>query len=275
MGIGIYGQEFRFTILDKTNGYIYKGIKTVNSKGETIKKIQPVFDAVYPANDNGFRHAICKYYIPKDGSHKPRHGAAIPVVLCVDKDLETKFIFPTGTWSATPFENGISVFYTAYDDIEKPHNAGAIDTLGKVIYKPEYDDCWVAGDNVLAYKISEDIELDSDRHISRLQVKNIKDRSKTATFDIILYFESDFIFCWDGIMTNYRDIDYKDIDNMEVSPDKKSFYKGQYHILNMKLDKAAKYFDKLRHSSDSTISESATYNLMAIKSMYNNKMADK
>lgn len=110
MGIGIYGQEFRFSILGKTNGYIYKGIKTVNSKGETINEIKPVFDLILHGNDNGFRHAICKYLISQDDLINQKYSTHIPVVLCLDKDLETKLIFPPGTWGASLFENGVSVF---------------------------------------------------------------------------------------------------------------------------------------------------------------------
>ena len=116
-------------------------IRQTDSLGNVVRETAPVFSMVY--KDTSYDHIIGEVNLllglNKRGS----------LLICYDRELNVRLIFPPEVQGATPFYNGVSLV-SADSFGENSH--GAIDTAGNYIFPPENEVLYCSADSCFAIK---------------------------------------------------------------------------------------------------------------------------
>lgn len=257
-----HGQELKTTVVppDKQNTEEYGkygmfGVRAVDSDGNTINEVPPIFSSTRTGNDNGFRYAVCEYCFEN------KETVMEQIWLCLDENLCVKFYYPPGTQGAWSVRNGISIFSKIYfnDEIRE---MGAIDTTGRIIFFPEYEDCWMVGDNVLA---SNEDFVDSLLVRCSVRIWNRKsERYNDVTY--LAPYRNRLLsgYIWWSI-TDYFMFD-NDYIRGSISDD------GEYNLiigvrdaLDMKFDSAVEHLRKAKIEGADWVRFAAAYNLRSVE----------
>lgn len=257
-----HGQELKITVVppDELNSGKYGkygmfGVRAVDSDGNTINEVPPIFASTRTGNDNGFRYAVCEYCFDN------KETIMESMWLCLDSNLSIKFYYPPWTHGAWSVKDGISIFSKIYFN-DEVREMGAIDTTGRIIFSPEYEDCWIAGDNVLA---SNEDFVDSLLVRCSVRVWNrISEKYNHVTY--LAPYRNQLLsgYRWWSI-TDYFKFD-DDYIRESISDD------GEYNLiigvrdaLDMKFDSAVEHLGKAKSEGSDWVRFAASYNLRSIE----------
>ena len=206
-------------------------IRQTDSLGNVIRETAPVFSMVYI--DSSYNHAIGEV------SSMLQLNRIGQLVICYDRELNVKLIFPPEVQHATLFHNGVSLVSA---DVFGVGFMGAIDTAGNYIFPPENELVYRSQDSCFAIKETgrQDkytIYSFKVRLTSGIDVGSCEIYIPDEVFPVIIIPQSSN---WDQFRT--EEVRAMAISEFEGDDVLVQFHDGISNILSMQLARAAKCF---------------------------------
>ena len=224
--------------LDQISGPGDTYIKSYIDNGNDYVRTDRIFyGGIQKGNDNGFEYYIATTGIEKYGSDGSSYFD--PIIVCFDKYLNIKFLYPFGTVLASRFNSGISEFsLNAFGG-----KVGAVDSIGTVILQPKYDYITISDSTVNGIKVISH----NDDEVTFLCNVFSKD-SPGEYFEFVVYYKDilpvkAFHYEFESLIKPEYFLESQ--AHWKFNDDEKNYIMGMHRMLNMDYRNALIYFKKI------------------------------
>lgn len=249
----LFGQKISWRTIRSNNKSLFQ-FYLISELGDTLKTVPFLYDwfAIFD-KVSGDTCAVGGCY--QDDNH--------PYVDYYDAHLDLVFR-AMDVAKATPIKNGLSITSSYYGS-----PLGAVDSLGREIFKTEYTECIIINDYVIA--VNQNIHPDS--FVFSFRKKNYPDSREQISFNMKIpesLIVVDFIpWTLAGMIYGYYTDTYPFVDSYD--PDVNEFIEGVKQVYEMDFLLSEKHFYSLLHSKNRTLRRAAKYNIRQIRSRKNQK----